>query len=324
MRAIVQDRYGPPHAVLVPRELPEPQPGAGEVRVRVVAAGIHAGDAHLVSGTPLLVRAMGYGLRRPKRAVPGTDVAGVVDAVGDGVSGIGVGDEVLGFASGAFAELAVAKASALARRPAGLAWERAAVVPTSGVTAVQALRAGAVGAGSRVLVTGAGGGVGTFAVQLAVAAGADVTGLCSAAKVDLVRSLGVARVVDAARDPDLGSEYDAIVDTGGSRPLDALRRMLVRGGRLVIVGGEGGSRLLGPVTRLLGAAVRSPFVPQRLIGLMASDDGDDLRALVAQVATGRTTPVVDRVWPLEDAAEALAYVGQGRARGKVALRIARN
>lgn len=324
MRAIVQDRYGPPRAVLAPRELPEPRAGAGEVRVRVVAAGIHAGDAHLVAGTPLLVRAMGYGLLRPKRAVPGTDVAGVVDALGDGVTEFGVGDEVLGFVRGAFAELAVAKASALARKPAGLAWERAAVVPTSGVTAVQALRAGAVGAGSRVLVTGAGGGVGTFAVQLAVAAGADVTGLCSAAKVDLVRSLGAARVVDAARDPDLGSEYDAIVDTGGSRPLDALRRMLVRGGRLVIVGGEGGSRLLGPVTRLLGAAVRSPFVPQRLIGLMASDDGDDLRALAAQVATGRTTPVVDRVWPLEDAAEALAYVGQGRARGKVALRIARN
>jgi NADPH:quinone reductase-like Zn-dependent oxidoreductase len=240
------------------------------------------------------------------------------------VTGYAPGDPVYGTAAGSFAELAVVPVKRLARRPSTLSVEEAAAVPVSALTALQALRAARVGPDSRVLVIGASGGVGSYAVQLAVDLGAAVTGVSGPAKADLVRSLGAQRVVDhtATRLEDLGERFDAVLDIGGHRPLRVLRRLLAERGALVVVGSEGGGRWLGGLERSIGAALLSPFVRQRLVMLVASENGADLADLTAVVERGGMRPALERTFPLERAAEAIDHVASGRARGKVVVTIA--
>lgn len=324
MRAAVQDSYTGPWRTA---DVPVPVPGAGEVLVRVEAAGVDRGTWHLAAGEPYLVRPF-FGVRGPRRPVPGRDLSGVVVAVGPGVTCIAVGDRVLGVGRGAFAELAVAPERTLVPVPAGphgLTGVEAAALPTSGQTAWQALHtAGRVEAGQRVLVLGASGGVGTFAVQVALAAGAVVTAVTSAAKADVARALHADHVVTHDVDGDgplLDAPHDLVVDVGGCRPVGLLRRLTTRDGTVVVVGGESGGRWTSGYERLLRVAAVNPFVPQRLVPLTARDDAQDLARLVALVEEGLLRPVVDRVEPLDRAQDAVAHVGAGRARGKVVVRV---
>nr|WP_307835776.1 NAD(P)-dependent alcohol dehydrogenase [Phycicoccus sonneraticus] len=321
MRAIVQDEYGGTDR-LRRDELPDPVPARGEVLVRVGAAGIDRGTVHVMTGLPRLAR-LGLGLRRPKprHRTPGRDVAGTVVALGPDVTGWAVGERVYGTADGSCAELAVVPVARLARRPERLAVEEAASVPVSGLTAHQALRGAGVGPGQRVLVVGASGGVGSFAVQLAVAAGAVVTGVCSAAKADLVRDLGAAHVIEHEH-ADIESEgvrYDVVLDIGGHRPVRRLRRVLAPRGTLVVVGSETSGRWLGGLQRSVGAALLSPFVRQRLVMHVAAERGSDLAELTPLLESGAVRPHIERTWPLEEAARAIEHVAAGRARGKVVV-----
>ena len=328
MKAIVQDEYGPAE-VLRLEDVPTPEPRDGDILVRVRAAGVDAGVWHLTAGVPYFARLMGMGIRRPKHRVRGLDLAGVVEAVGPGVSEFSPGDEVFGAcdpsSDGSFAEFACAPATRLAPKPPTLSFEQAAAVPVSGCTALQALRdVREVQPGQKVLVTGAGGGVGTWAVQIAMALGADVTGACSTAKVDLVRSLGVGDVVDSSRDDvaDGTRRYDLIVDTAGRRPVRQLRRALAPKGTLVIVGGEGGGRLLGGFDRqMVRAPLLSLFTSQTMKPLVAKENRGDLLVLKEMLEAGKIAPAIDRTFPLKDAAEAVRYLHDGRARGKVVLSI---
>jgi NADPH:quinone reductase-like Zn-dependent oxidoreductase len=318
VKAIVQDRYGSPD-VLEFRDVDRPLPGRGEVLVRVHAAGVDAGVGHLTTGKPYLLRLLGFGLRGPKQPVRGLDFAGTVEEVGDGVTRVRPGDEVFGVCEGAFAEHAVAKADLVAAKPARLSFEQAAAVLVSGGTALQAVRdVGRVRPGQRVLVIGAAGGVGSFAVQLAKAFGADVTGVCSTAKTDLVRTLGAEHVVDYTREDFAARRYDLIVDTAGLRSLTDLRRALTPRGTLVIAGGEGG-KWLGGIQRVFRAALLNPFVRQRLCGLVARVRAADLEDLRELVEAGQLTPALDRTYPLADATAALGHLHAGRAAGKVVL-----
>lgn len=322
MAAVVHPAYGPVD-VLTMSQITRPSPGEGEVLVRVRAAGVDPSVWHLTEGTPYPVR-LAFGLRKPKRRVQGQDFAGEVVAVGSQVATVGVGDEVFGTCRGAFAEYAVARPDRIALKPAGLTHEQAAIVPISGTTALQAVRdSGQVQPGQSVLVIGAGGGVGTFAVQIAKALGAEVTGVCSTPKVDLVRSLGADHVVDYTQQDvtESATRYDVIIDTAGNRTLATLRRILQPRGTLVIVGGEGGGRWLGGLDRIIGASLLSPFVKQRLRALLASDNAEHVRTLSELVEAGSVTPVLDRTFPLSEAVDALRYVRQGHARGKVALTV---
>ena len=292
MAAVVQDRYGEPGEVLRLDRIPRPSPGPDEVLVHVRAAGVDQGVWHLVAGLPYAVRLAGYGLRAPKTHVPGGDLAGRVAAVGAEVTGFDVGDEVYGFGRGTFAQYAVATPGKLSRKPANLTFQQAAAVPVSGVTALQALRRGHAREGQSVLVLGASGGVGTFAVQIAKALGTEVTGVASTGKVDLVRSLGADHVLDYTRNDlaDQDRTYDLVLDIGGNRPLRALRRLLTRHGRLVITGGEGGGRWLGGTDRQLRAMTLSPLVPQHLGTFVAKQNSADLAALTELIEAGRVTP----------------------------------
>ena len=322
MKAVVQDRYGDAD-VLAVRDIDEPVPGDDEVLVRVRAAGVDPGAWHLMTGRPYLVR-LGFGLRVPKVKVRGRDVAGTVEAVGPGVTGFEPGDEVYGTVEGSFAELACASATKLARKPGNLTFEQAAAVPISGMTALVAVHdRGRVVPGQRVLVIGAGGGVGSFAVQLAKARGAHVTGVCSSAKVELVRGIGADDVIDYTREDlaDGSRTYDVVIDTAGRRPLSQLRRALARNGVLVIVGGEGGGRWLGGFQRQLGAPFRSIGRKQKLVGLMYRESQDLLLAMTELIEVGKVTPVIDRTYPLDQAAEAIRYLEQGHAAGKVVLTV---
>ena len=323
MKAIVQHTYGEPD-VLRLQDIDEPSPAADEVLVRVHAAGVDRGVWHLVTGTPYPVRLAGYGLRAPKNPVPGMDVAGVVEAVGSGVTRFRVGDEVFGAAKGSFAELARAREDRLAPKPANLGLDQAAVVAVSGVTALRAVRDhGHVSAGQQVLVIGASGGVGTYAVQLAKAFGAEVTGVCSTAKVDLVSSLGADRVIDYSREDFAAGErrYDVILDIGGNSTLRRLRRALTARGTLVIVGGETGGRFLGGFDRQIRAMLLSPFVGQRLGTFVSIESAEDLATLKELIEAGKVTPVIDRTYPLAEAPDAIRYVEQGHARGKVVITV---
>ncbi|MGI8332638.1 NAD(P)-dependent alcohol dehydrogenase [Actinomadura scrupuli] len=323
MKAIVQDTYGSSD-VLELRDVDRPVAGDDEVLVRVHAAAVDPGVWHLMTGLPYLVRAFGYGLRAPKVRVRGRDLAGRVEAVGRNVTRFRPGDEVFGTCEGSFAEYAIAREDRVAPKPSNLTFEQAAALPISATTALQGLRdAARVQPGQKVLIIGAGGGVGTFAVQLAKAFGAEVTGVCGTAKVELVRSIGADDVVDYTREDfaDGSRRYDVILDTAGNRPLSQLRRALAAKGALVIVGGEGGGRWLGGFQRSLQATVLSPFTGQRLRGLIATDDGADLRALGGYVDAGELTPVIDRTYPLSEAPEAIRYVNQGHARGKVVITV---
>jgi NADPH:quinone reductase-like Zn-dependent oxidoreductase len=322
VKAIVQDVYGSSD-VLKLRDVDKPVAGDGEVLLRVQAAGVDPGVWHLMTGLPYMIRIMGYGLRKPKVRIRGRDVAGSVEAVGENVTGFRPGDELFGTCEGSFAEYAAARADRLAPKPANLTPEQAAAVPVSGLTALHGLRdKGRIRAGQKVLVIGASGGVGTFAVQLAKAFGAEVTGVCRTTKMDLVRSIGADHVVDYTReDPAAGTQrYDLVLDTGGNRSLSTLRRALAPEGTLVIVGGEGGGRWTGGFDRqILRAPLLSLFVSQTLRPLVSKETREDLIVLRDQIEAGKIAPVVDRTYPLAEAADAIRYLHEGHARGKVVV-----
>ena len=324
MQAVVQDTYGAAD-VLELRDIDKPTVGDDELLVRVHAAGVDPGVWHLMTGRPYLVRVMGYGLRTPKVRVRGRDVAGRVEAVGTNVTRFHPGEEVFGICDGSFAEYVRARADKLAPKPANLTFEQAAAVPISGLTALQGLRdKGKVQPGQKVLVIGAAGGVGSFAVQLAKAFGAEVTGVCSTTKVDLVRSIGADHVIDYTRDDfaDGARHWNLIVDTAGRRSLSRLRRALTHGGTLVIVGGEGGGRWLGGFDRqILRAPILSPLVSQTLRPLTSKERSEDLVVLKELIEAGKVTPVIDRAFPLSEAPEAVRYVGERSTQGKTVITV---
>lgn len=320
MKAIVHDRYGSPD-VLELREVDKPVVGDDGVLVRVRAASVNALDWHIMRGKPYLVR-ISDGLRRPKRLIAGVDAAGEVEAVGTNVTHLHPGDRVFGSRAGAFAEYVSGRT--FVPMPAGLTFEQAAAVPVAGCTALQALRdKGQLQAGQRVLIDGAGGGVGTFAVQIAKALGADVTAVTSTGNLDLIRSIGADHVIDHTREDFTrnGQRYDLIVDLGGNHPLSAIqRRVLTPTGTLVIVGAPKG-QWLGPLARPLAATVMSRFVKQRMLAFLAKVTKEDLLILKALIDAGKVTTVIDRTYPLGETAEAIRYIEAGRARGKVVMTI---
>src|SRR6266571_3658716 len=325
MKAIVQERFGPPDVLrLVDTGLPEV--GAGDVLVRVHAAALNPYDWHIMRGDPLIARLMGeVGLTRPKARVAGVDAAGRVEAAGADVRGLRPGDEVLGFCRGALAEYALAEAGKVVPKPAALTFGQAAAVPMAGATALRGIRdAGAVRAGHRVLVNGAAGGVGTYAVQIAAALGAEVTGVCSTRNVELVRSIGAAHVVDYTTEDFTEGRalYDVILDNVCNRPLRRLRRALTPTGTLVLNGGGSPGRVVGAVGSILRAVVANAFVSQRLRPLPSRQDREELLAVTGLIEDGKLTPVVDRTYPLADTAEGLRHVEQGHARGKVVVTVA--
>jgi NADPH:quinone reductase-like Zn-dependent oxidoreductase len=320
MKAIVRDKYGSPD-VLELRDIEKPVVDDDRVLVRVRAASVNALDWHFMRGLPYLAR-MGEGLRKPTRRVLGVDVAGHVEAVGKNVTQLRPGDEVFGACAGAFAEYARAREESLAPKPANITFEQAAAINVAGSTALQALRdKGKIRPGQRVLINGAAGGVGTFAVQIAKAFGADVTGVCSTRNVDMVRSIGADQVIDYTRDDFTrpGQQYDLILDIAGSRPLLACRRVLTSNGILVLVGPADGRRMLPILARLVGAIVLSRFASQKLLPFLATTKNADLRVLRELVESGKVTPVIDRTYPLSQAPDAIRYLEQGHARGKVVI-----
>ncbi|MFD0885231.1 NAD(P)-dependent alcohol dehydrogenase [Streptosporangium algeriense] len=321
MRAITHERYGPPDEVLRLKEIPKPVPRDGEVLVRVHAAPIGGDDWHLMRGMPYVARLV-TGLRRPRNPVAGLEVAGRVEVVGANVREFQPGDEVFGWCGGSFAEYVAVPEGQLLPKPVNLSLEQAAAVPISSFTALQGLRDGGIGPGQRVLVNGASGGVGTFAVQIARSYGAAVTGVCGPAKADLVRSLGAEDVVDYTRErfADRGERYDLILDVQGSPSLAECRRALKPRGTLVIVGGTGGPWFWG-TDRWFRAFALSPFVGQSLRVRVHTDDRADLLFMKDLIEAGKVTPVVDRTYPLERVTEAIRYVQEGNARGKVVITV---
>jgi len=320
MRAIVQDVYGSPD-VLELREIDRPPIGDGEALVRVRAASVNPVDWHVMRGSPYVVRLAGSGLRRPRNAVPGGDVAGVVDAVGRNVTRLRPGDEVFGWCRGACAEYARAAEDHLLPKPASLTFEQAATVPLAGTTALQGLRdIGRLRAGQTVLVIGASGGVGTFAVQIAKALGAEVTGVCSTRNVEMVRSIGADRVIDYTVDDFTqgGRRYDLILQLAGTRSPSECRRALTVRGTLVLSSGDG--RMSG-IGRTLAATVSSPFVSQRLVAWLARMNGADLEALAGFVEAGQVTPVIDRTYALGETAAAIRHLEEGHTRGKLVITV---
>ncbi|MEI5525592.1 NAD(P)-dependent alcohol dehydrogenase [Streptomyces brasiliscabiei] len=322
MTAVVQERYGTqPEPVLRVARLAVPYIGPGEVLVRVRASSVDRGTWHLMAGLPYAVRPVS-GLRGPRLPNPGRNIAGVVEAVGPAVTGFAPGDEVYGTARAAFAEYVAARPDRIAPKPTGLTFEEAATVPVSALTALQAVRdKGRVQQGQEVLITGASGGVGTFAVQLAHHLGARVTAVASTPKLETVRTLGADHVSDYTREDFLadGRRYDTIVDIAGNRRLRDLRRALTPHGRLVITGGETDGRWLGGTDRQLRAQMVSPFVGQYLGTFIATEQADELRKVTALIDTGAFSPVVDRVHPLTETASAVRHLLDGRVTGKLAL-----
>jgi NADPH:quinone reductase-like Zn-dependent oxidoreductase len=322
MEAIVQDLYGSADRLRL-AQIERPVITVGEVLVQVRAAGVDRGTCHLMRGEPYLVRILGFGFRGPKNRVPGLDVAGTVAAAGADVTRFQVGDEVFGIARGSFAEYAAAQQDKLVHKPARLSFEQAAVVAVSGLAAIKGLRAGRIAAGQKVLIIGASGGVGTYAVQLAKAFGATVTGVASTAKAGLVRTIGADEVIDYTREDfaDGRQHYDLILDIGGNSRLSRLRRALTTRGTLVIAGGEG-ARWTG-VGRQLRALALSPLVPQRLTMYVSSTSKRqaDLEALSQQIEAGHLTPVVGKTYPLAEVPEAIRHLESGRAQGKIAITI---
>jgi NADPH:quinone reductase-like Zn-dependent oxidoreductase len=324
MKAIVQERFGPPEVLRLVDTDP-PEVGADDVLVRVHAAALNPYDWHIMRGDPLIARLMGeVGLRKPKARVAGVDAAGRVEAVGASVRGLRPGDEVLGFCQGAFAQYARAQADKVVPKPGRLSFEQAAAVPMAGTTALRGIRdVGAVQAGHRVLVNGAAGGVGTYAVQIAAALGAEVTGVCSTRNVELVRSLGAAHVVDYTMEDftDGHERYDVILDNVGNRPLRRLRRALTPTGTLVLNGGGSPGHVLGPVGSILKAVAVNRLVRERLRLLPHEQNSDQLFTLTGLIEAGKLTPVLDRTYPLADTAAGLHRVEQGHARGKVVITV---
>jgi NADPH:quinone reductase-like Zn-dependent oxidoreductase len=324
MKAITRTVYGSAE-VLEFVDVETPTVADDAVLIRVHAAGVGPEVWHLMTGLPYLVRIMGFGLRKPKNPILGTDVAGVVETVGKDVTQVRPGDEVFGTCAGSFAEYACARADQVAPKPANLTLEQAAVLPTSGCTALQGLRdVGRIEAGQSVLIIGASGGVGTFAVQLAKAFGAEVTGVCRTDAIELVRSIGADQVIDYTREDfaDGARRYDLILDTAGRRSLTQLRHALTARGTLVIVGGEGGGKWTGGFERqILRATLLSLAVPQRLRPLTSTARRDDLRMLKDLAEAGKLTPVISKTCPLHDAAQVLSDANEGHGRGKVVIAI---
>jgi NADPH:quinone reductase-like Zn-dependent oxidoreductase len=319
MQAIVQDRYGAAD-VLERRDIDRPEIADSEVLVRVHAASIHVGDVIVMTGSPYLMR-MATGLRKPKNRVPGTDIAGTVAAVGTDVTQFRPGDEVFGWCSGAFAEYASASEDHFAPKPANLTFEQAAAVGVSATTALQLLRdEGHVQPGQKVLINGASGGVGTFAVQIARAFGAEVTGVCSTKNVELIRSIGADHVIDYTKE-DLtrgGPRYDFILDNVGNHSPSDMRRALTRDGVLQPNGGGHSGGALGPVIR---AFVASLFVRQQLRPSVKFQNRADLQVLKELVEAGKVTPVMDGTYPLRETPKAIGHVAAGHARGTVVIAI---
>jgi len=320
MKAITQDRYGSAD-VLRLRDIEQPTPSEREVLVSVRSAGIARGVLHFMTGEPYLMRLVGFGLLKPKNPVPGQDVAGTVTATGDGVTRFKIGDEVFGIAKGSFAEYAVAREDKLTHKPENLSFEQAAAVPISGLTALGALDAAGVTVGSNVLIVGASGGVGTYAVQIAVALGATVTGVASGSKADLVTELGAQRVIDYTREDfaDGSHTYDVIVDTGGMTSVSRLRKALQPKGTLVIVGGESGSRWNPGMGRQLKAAVMSPIVSQRLTSILNKEHYSGLDRLAKLAATGDVAPCIERSYSLADVPDAVRRLEAGNVRGQIVI-----
>jgi NADPH:quinone reductase-like Zn-dependent oxidoreductase len=323
MKAIVRDKYGSPE-VLELRDIHKPEITDDEVLVRVHAAGVGRDVWHVMTGLPYPIRLAGYGLRAPKNPIIGSDVAGVVEAVGKNVSRFQPDDGVFGIGEGSYAEYVCAREDKLAPKPANLTFEQAAVVAICGLTALQGLRDhGRVEPGQKVLLIGASGGVGTYAVQIAKAFGAHVTGVCSTKKVEMVRSIGADHVIDYTQEDFAEGEqrYDLILDIGGNSSLARLRRVLTLRGTLMIVGGETDGRWLGGTDRQLRALMLSRFVGQKLGTFVSSENHEDMIVLKDLIESGKLTPVIDRTYPLSETPEAIRYLEQGHARGKVLITV---
>lgn len=322
MKAIVYVEYGPPD-VLQFTEVAKPTPKDDEVLIIIRAASVNPLDWHYMRGTPYLVRTKS-GLRKPKVTRLGVDVAGQVEAVGKNVTQFQPGDEVFGACKGAFAEYVCASEGALVLKPANVTFEQAAAVPVAAVSALQGLRdKGQIQRGHKVLINGAAGGVGTFAVQIAKVFGADVTGVCSTSNVDMVRSIGAHHVMDYTQEDftKSGQRYDLIFDSVGNHSLSDCRRALTTEGTLVLVGGPDKGRWLAPLTGVLTAVVLSRFVSQKLLPFLAHLSKDDLIVLRELLEAGKVAPVIDRSYPLSDVPEAIRYLEKGHARGKVVIRM---
>jgi NADPH:quinone reductase-like Zn-dependent oxidoreductase len=325
MKAIVQERYGPPGELMELRDVAAPVPGDDEVLVRVRATSVNPADWHMLRGDPYVAR-LDMGLRAPKHSLMGCDLAGQVEAVGRDVTAFKPGDEVFGCSFmrgfGAFAELVAVPADVCDQKPAGLTFEQAAAVPIAALTALQGLRDhGRIASGQRALIIGASGGVGTFAVQIAKALGADVTGVCSGANVELVRGLGADEVIDytVADFVEGGQRYDVILQLAGTRSPSECRRALTDDGTLVLSSGEPSGAWFGPIGRVIKALAISPFVSQRLVTFTVKPNGEDLRAVKELIEAGKVTPVIDRTYPLDEVPDAVSYLEQGHARGKVVI-----
>jgi NADPH:quinone reductase-like Zn-dependent oxidoreductase len=322
MKAIVYHEYGSPD-VLRCEEIEKPLPGDDEVLIRVHAAAANPMDYHFMSGTYVMRPMMG--LRKPKMTRPGVDVSGDVEAIGAKVTQFQVGDAVLGAARGTFAEYVCSREDRLALKPANLTFDQAAAIPVAGLTALQGLRDKCrIQPGQKALINGAAGGVGTFAVRIAKSFGADVTGVCSTRSVDLVRSIGADHVIDYTRDDFTRSDerYDVIFDCVGNRPLSACRRVMVPKGIFVAAGVRPGGHWMGPLPYLLKLLVSSRFVSQKVVFFVASIGTKDLNAVKDLVEANKVTPVIDRRYPLTEAAEAIRYLKEGHARGKVVITVA--
>jgi NADPH:quinone reductase-like Zn-dependent oxidoreductase len=322
MRAITHDRFGSAD-VLHLRQIPRPEPKDGEVLLRVHSAGVDRAAWHMMTGRPYLAR-LAFGFRTPRSPALGIEVAGTVDAVGAAVTRFADGDEVYGFARGSFADYAVAREDRLAYKPVNLSFQQASVVPVSAATALQALTdSGRAQPGQTVLVIGASGGVGSYAVQIAKALGAEVTGVASTGKLDLVRALGADHVLDYTRDDfaDDNRRYDLVIDLAGNPTLSRLRRALTPTGTAVITGGEEGGSFSGGMNRQLRAVAWSPFLRQRLTMFIAKQRSSDLDRLSILIESGNVTPSIDRSYPLQETADAMRYLAAGHARGKVAISI---
>ncbi len=321
MRALVQPRYGTSEVLEIDR-IETPSIGPDQVLVEVVAAAVDRGTEHLMTGRPWLVRLAGFGLVRPKQPVLGLDVAGVVRAVGDDVTRFEVGDEVFGIADGSIAEYAAAQESKLAHKPAGVTFEQAAASTVSGITALQALtEVGRVEAGQRVLVIGASGGVGSFAVQIARSLGATVDGVAGTANLDLVTSLGAERVFDHRTTAlaDIDERYDLVLDIGGRNSIRSLRRLLVPRGTLVMIGGENANRVTGGIGRGIRGVLLSPFVRHRLAMFISQERQDLIEQLGALLDSGEVTPSIGQRFPLDRAIDAMRHLESGRSRGKTVV-----
>ncbi|MBI3972065.1 MAG: NAD(P)-dependent alcohol dehydrogenase [Chloroflexi bacterium] len=327
MKAIVQDKYGSPEAVLKLQDIEKPVVKDDEVLVRVRAASVNPADWHLMRGKPYIAR-LQIGLRRPKDTVPGCDVAGQVEGVGKNVTMFQPGDEVFGspfmHGFGAFAERVCVSEDLLAVKPANLSFDHAAAVPLAALTALQGLRDhGRIEPGHKVLIIGASGGVGTFAVQIAKSFGAEVTGTCSTRNVELVRSIGADHVIDYTQeDFTQGRQrYDLILQLAGTRSPSDCRRALTPKGTLVLISGESSGRWIGAVDRIVKARALSPFVSQTMVSFTVKPNKEDLQVLKELIEAGKITPVIDRTYPLSEVPKAIRYLEEGHARGKVVITV---